>query len=770
MRGRNLGLVFSALLYLASWPLAQQFSLDWKLDRMFPTGEPLMASYHRLENRFGGNEIVLAVYRDPELWDANGRGLDRMTMVSRRLAKVPGVRGVLSLAELHRILETLHAPFAILQPNASGPMLLDKDNRYAQSFAQVFEGYTHLADGDTVAIACMLEPLDGSRLNHRLSIAEVQNVLAAVPAPAHDSFVTGEPVMVTEGFDMIERDGWRLGVVSTGLLGIVLLVVFRSLRWSMIPLVIVHWSTTVTQAILVLLKLELTMVSSMLTAIITVVGVATSIHLLLAYQRHRATGMESAAAMSQTMHALRPAVCWACLTDAVGFVSLTAAEVGPVRDFGIMMAIGSLVVLAAILLLVPGLALIGSWDRDLRVPPFDALLRMTLRRLFFSVLRHRYKYMLFLTTMAVLGVWGSLRIQIETDFTKNFRRSSPLVQGYSVVENELGGAGVWDIMLPTPMAITEEFMSSVRTLENRLREIRTPAIEYSPQGKGGLRLTKVLSIADADAALCSHELIAKIPLIARLEGMRHTMPVFTRALFAPVDTVTGTRWMRVMLRSREQAPAAQKDQLVRLVIEEVDRFTQSENWYRHFQTAPPRPEVTGYYVLLGRLVESILRDQWNCFLWATGGILFVMTMATRSLWLALAAIVPNALPIFLVLGSMGWLGISVNMGAAMIAAVSMGLSIDSSIHYLLHVRMMAGDDSHQQIVAMCSAQENVGLALVLATTALMAGFLSLCFSQFVPTIVFGVLVTLTMLGGLIGNLIVLPLLIAPSHKGKIEAS
>ena len=62
---------------------------------------------------------------------------------------------------------------------------------------------------------------------------------------------------------------------------------------------------------------------------------------------------------------------------------------------------------------------------------------------------------------------------------------------------------------------------------------------------------------------------------------------------------------------------------------------------------------------------------------------------------------------------------------------------------------------------MRSAQENVGLALVLATAALMAGFLSLCLSQFVPTIVFGVLVSLTMLGGLIGNLIVLPLLIAP---------
>jgi predicted RND superfamily exporter protein len=177
--------------------------------------------------------------------------------------------------------------------------------------------------------------------------------------------------------------------------------------------------------------------------------------------------------------------------------------------------------------------------------------------------------------------------------------------------------------------------------------------------------------------------------------------------------------------------------------------------------------VTGYYVMLGRLVSSILSDQWTCFVLATIGILIVMTIATRSWRLALAALVPNAIPVFLVLGAMGWLGMTVNMGAAMIAAVSMGLSIDSSIHYLLHMRRQM-DNGRSAGAAMRSSQEDVGLALVLATIALIAGFLSLCFSQFVPTIVFGVLVSLTMLGGLLGNLIVLPLLISNSKDIAVD--
>ncbi|MCA9160935.1 MAG: RND family transporter, partial [Planctomycetales bacterium] len=103
----------------------------------------------------------------------------------------------------------------------------------------------------------------------------------------------------------------------------------------------------------------------------------------------------------------------------------------------------------------------------------------------------------------------------------------------------------------------------------------------------------------------------------------------------------------------------------------------------------------------------------------------------------------------------------INMGAAMIAAVSLGLSVDSSIHYLLHYRRaLVGQP--RPLKALVSAQENVGLAVLLSTAALVAGFISLATSEFIPTVVFGTLASLTMLGGLLGNLVVLPLLIAPN--------
>ena len=134
------------------------------------------------------------------------------------------------------------------------------------------------------------------------------------------------------------------------------------------------------------------------------------------------------------------------------------------------------------------------------------------------------------------------------------------------------------------------------------------------------------------------------------------------------------------------------------------------------------------------------------------------TLAVRNPIYALVALVPNAIPIVLVLGTMGWLGVRMNMGAAMIAAVSMGLSIDSSIHYITSFRR-ALQEGNGVTEALRSVQQTVGMAVVFSTLALIIGFSILATSQFVPTIYFGVLVSFSMLGGLLGNLILLPLLL-----------
>lgn len=753
-------LLFAGGVACVGFPLARQLNLDWRIEGMFPAGDPLVESYRQLQQRFGGNDLCLAVYRDPGLWDESGDGLERLEQVSRRLSRVDGVQAVLSLAELHRILETMRSPLKVWGGGESSPPpLLNPQDELAQSLASVFEGYTHRQGSPYVAIACLLkssradEARERGPSKHEATLEELRRVLAALPAPATDGLVTGEPVLVAEGFKMVERDGWRLGIVSSVLVSIVLFVCFRSLRWTLIPLLVVHWSVLTTQALLVVLQLDLTMISSTLTANVTVIGVATSMHLILKFQEQRRTGALRAEALRAALAALIVPIFWACVTDAVGFSALMIAGVGPVRDFGLMMAIASMVVFVAIVVLVPGLALVGRWDADPRTPKLDWMIRLWLRKLLEACLAHRSVGLGTLVLLLILGAIGSAQLQVETDFTKNFGQDSVVVQGYSVIERELEGAGVWDIMLPAPASIDGDYLQQVLDLEAELR-----SLVVNTDG-GPLSLTKVLSVADAVQATESASWLAALPAAARLEGMRASMPEFTGALLTQDADAAGFRWLRIMLRSREQASAAAKGELVDMVRQTVDDFTQQKAWTELFEAPSPNGQIAGYHVMLGKLVSNVLVDQWRCFFLATLGIYLVMTLALRSPRLGLAALVPNALPILLVLGTMGWLGVRANMGAAMIAAVSLGLSVDSSIHYLFHYqrRLYAGARPQK---ALRSAQENVGLAVVIATIALIAGFISLCTSEFVPTVVFGTLASLTMLGGLLGNLVVLPLVMA----------
>ncbi|MDA1041249.1 MAG: MMPL family transporter, partial [Planctomycetota bacterium] len=170
-------------------------------------------------------------------------------------------------------------------------------------------------------------------------------------------------------------------------------------------------------------------------------------------------------------------------------------------------------------------------------------------------------------------------------------------------------------------------------------------------------------------------------------------------------------------------------------------------------------EVTGFFVLLAQLVERMIADQWFTFGLAAVGIFAMLSLAFQSPLLAGLALVPNALPIFLVLGILGWIGQPINMGTAMIAAVSMGLSVDSSIHYVTAFRRRR-DAGHAMAAALGVAHQTAGRAIVFSTLALVVGFLALCTSEFIPTVSFGALSCLTLAGGLIGNLVVLPVLLS----------
>ncbi len=765
-------LVLAAVLAAAAWYPAQQLHFDRSVERMFPADDPLLPPYLELKEQFGGNEVVLAVYSDPSVFDPEGEGLERLRANSEKLAKVPGVQEVLSLPQISDLLEelkTMSGGGGLLnlfgrarRDSWQGPEVWNPKSETAERFRDLFEGYTHSDDGKTVAVVCILSHESPPGTTRAETIRQMEQIIESPGDGLRPGVLAGEPVMVVEGFDMLERDGQRLGIWSTVLLGLTILVCFRSIRWLVVPILVVQWALLLTRAILVLSGLQLTMVSSMLTAIVTVIGVAAVVHLIVHYQHLRASGVPAEEALRRSGARLAWPIVGASATDVAGFASLRWAEVGPVSDFGTMMGLGALLVLFALMLLTPGLILIGRSDAkplpavdsdqpvgSEHITWLDRQLNRLLAALIRLVQRRGVAVAVIAMVLAVFAVVGSIRLRVETDFTRNFREDSQIVQSYEFVERNLGGAGVWDVMIPAPARLDAVYLDRVRKLEERLREIELPGNQPGITRPG---LTKVISLADVLDATSGVRMAAFAPPELRTKMLAEKLPAFVRALRSKSVDEHGEARLRIMLRALERQPAEQK----RMLIDEVTRLVQEE--------FPPSPqsqgaEVTGLFVLLTSIVESMLRDQWITFIAASVSIGLMMLVALRSLKLALIALVPNILPILLVMGLWGLLGLKINMGAAMIAAVSMGLSIDSSMHYLVDFQRARRDGKSFQ-EALGDAQSDVGKAMIYTTLAVIVGFGVLTISDFIPTVYFGALVSLTMLGGLAGNLIVLPWLLS----------
>jgi predicted RND superfamily exporter protein len=715
-----------------------RLDFDRSVESVFAPDDPVLTVYRKLRRTFGGNELAMAVYDDPDLLASDGSGMDRLRRTSERLADVPGVDFTLSLD----------------QP--LGNRIVELENDVSQRAREVLQGYTHGADGRTVAVICVLIPESETLVPRDETIREIRAVMVGLPR----GMITGEPVMVSDGFRYVEEDGRRLGWSTTILLSLVILACFRSLRWVIIPLAVVQLAIHLTRASLVWSGLRLTMVSSMFTAIVTVIGIASVVHILVRFREGRTLGMSARDALTHAGTRLAAPICWAVATDAAAFLALGLSRVGPIRDFGLMMAIGALMVAVSIALVVPGLVLLGRMDTDPKSAWGEKRLDRSLARSVDWIQRRPVAITVVTLLFVGLSFVGVFLAEVETDFTKNFRAETPIVQAYQYVETNLGGAGVWDIVLPAPEHPDWPFFARVRRLESRLRgEVEVPSGDRN--GEPGL--TKVLTLADIVVAGSPVNLdgrwkdrLKNTAIYKGIEKLKEQMPGLVQQLYGEDRSEPGKHYMRIMLRAKERQPALNK----RVIIEQVNAIVAQEF---PAQVGAPGGEVGGFFVLLTQLVDSILRDQWRTFGAATAGIGLMMILAFRSPLLAAITLLPNALPILAVTGLLGWTGmvfsdVKINMGTAMIAAVSIGLSIDSSIHYITAFRY-ARREGKSVREAIATVQQSVGRAVVFSTLALVVGFAVLCTSQFVPMVYFGVLVSLTMLGALAGNLVVLPLLL-----------
>jgi predicted RND superfamily exporter protein len=556
-------------------------------------------------------------------------------------------------------------------------------------------------------------------------------------------------------------------------------ILFRRLRWVVLPLAVVHATLIWTKATLWLTSAQLSMVSTTLTALVTVVGVAAVVQVTARYREER-EHFTVRDALLRTMALAGPAVFWASLTTAVGFGSLLVTSIVPVQHFAMMLALASMLVFVASVVIIPAVVLFGNRPSDPGAAPGEAQIESMLESIMqFSLRRPWLVGASFVFLLGITAV-GMLRIRAETDFTRNFRRTAPIVTAYNFVEKNLGGAGTIEIEFDVPESanpikappkskadgtappvadpnardperLTPDFVNRIRDLETKLRgDTEHPAftkvlgipdiLDFFESGKSGEASRTVAAFLGEQGRLD-----------LKLNGVRSRFPEALSMFWKPE-----AGRMRLLVRAREQEPSHVKDELLDWIKRTSVECLEQDG-------VPMNISVTGVYTLLNHLVSGLMADQLKTFLLATALVFIVMCFALRSIPLAIVGLVPKLGPILMVLGAMGWLGVPIDMGTPMIAAVSMGLSVGFSIHYLYRFRQERADGRafHDALTA---THRRVGGAMVFSNLALVVGFAVLALSNFIPTVHFSLLANVALIGGLAGNLLVLPLLLRMLEK------
>ncbi len=730
---RNWLLLAVVIVVVAAIPIADRLEFDQTIDSFFAPDNPDIQLLKRSRADFGGDEFVIVAWHEPGLIQQNPAGdypelsataAERIQQLSSHLGELPGVDAGRTRDLLRILKRTL------------------KNANTRRKMLKLFEGILIGPDQETTAIVLQLLSANESPVTREETIRRIRMVAAEFSS---DAAVAGEAVQIQDMFHLVERDGNRLYVASLIVLSVMLLAIFKNVRWVAASVGIVTGSVVCTRAALVVAGAQLSMVSSMLNSLVTIISVSTTTHIIVHYRELRST-LDARTATLQTFRELWHPVLWTVITIAVGFAALLVSDIVPVRSFAIMMTLGTLMVLVITISVLPAAFASGS---SVPVPGrvrLEDWLDRVLARMARMIERHPAATSVACLILMALTAPGLLMMQVETDFSKNFRESSPIVQSLRLVESKLGPAGTWDVSFDVPTPMTSEFLDQTRELTNALQALENEGIPLD-----------VLSLNDA------------IDIPPRLGSSSKRFETVQKRQRDLIDSFYNQerRRMRIVLRSPEQQPTEQKLAQIQRVREVVDAHfntpnangenTGSENTGSETSS---RPTASGLFVLMARIIDSLLTDQLKSFLWATFGTLVCMTIAFRSLRIGLISLVPNIFPIALVTGSLGLAQVPVNIGTAMIASVSMGFTC--SVHYIAVFQDSLPGFGVTR--ALQIAQAGVGKAVVLAHFALVAGFLVLTASEFIPLVYFGALLSLSMIGGLISDLILLPLLLRWTTK------
>ena len=791
---------------------AQNYKVDASADALVLEGDKDLAFFREVGKRYAAEEFFIVAYQPKEALFSE-QSLNNISELVSDLEKLKGVSTVMSILDV----PLLYSPKVSISSLMLGIKTLrdssvDRDlaaNEFRDS--PIYKQLLTSTDAKTTALQIgllrdqtynnLLDERDRLRVlnaagalpeteiealvtaeqafksytvqsseRQQQLVKDVRAVLDQHRGAATEIFLGGVPMIASDMVSFVKSDMKVFGVGILIFVIVVLTVIFRTLRWVFLPLLVCMLTNIFMLGLLGFLDWRMTVISSNFIALLLIITLAIAVHLIVRYRELQLLKPEASQhelALATVLAMLRPCV-YTGLTTIVAFMSLVISGIRPVMDFGWMMTIGVMVALATTFIVVPIGMLLGrppAPEKNSQSLSSESV--FTLR--FASITEHHGGKILAVAGLILLfSVSGVTQLKVENRFIDYFDESTEIYRGMELVDSELGGTIPLEIVV-YPEASNE---SNVDEYEDdsfddfdddfSSDEFGDSSSEISPwftlaglnelnkihQHVDGLSETgKVLSLATV------YQLAGDL-LGDGLDDIQ--LALAYRKLPSEIKDVMITPYLhdetneaRITIRVKETSRTLNRAEL----LEDLHRFMQEDMGY-----SQERYRFTGMLVLYNNLLQSLFVSQI-----LTLGLVFIAITAMlvvlfQSFNLALIGIVPNLMAALLVLGGMGWAGVPLDMMTITIAAISIGIGVDNTIHYVHRFKREFKLDG-DYIATMYRCHGSIGRAMYYTSITIIFGFSILALSNFKPSIYFGLLTGVAMLSALLGSLLLLPKLL-----------
>ncbi len=596
--------------------------------------------------------------------------------------------------------------------------------------------------------------------NHQ-NISEIRDVINKYGENAK-IHLGGIPMIADDMMSYIKSDIIVFGIGVFIFIIFTLWFIFRNLKWVIMPLLGCATSVIVMIGLLGLIGWKVTVISSNFIALMLILNMAMNIHVTVRFLQLKKEfpQFSKEQAIFEASKKMMLPILYTVLTTICAFLSLVISGIKPIIDFGWMMTLGLIVSLLITFLLLPSLINLLSSENEIGLKDTEKSMITSALASFAK----KSKILIFGSTIIIiiLSIIGIFKLEVENSFINYFDQETEIYKGMKKIDEDLGGTTPLNIILKFPTKLKEtkkneddefdEWEEENETNENKAkywftRDKMNKIIKVHDYLDSLPEIGKVLSFGSI--LRVAEDLNNKELQSLEIAVLYSKIPDEIKAeIISPYISVEKDE-ARISVRIKDSLKNLRRNDLINKINTELNtKLGLDKKEYK----------LTGVLILFNNLLQSLFKSQILTLGVVILGIFLMFFILFRNTIISLIGVVPNFIAAFFILGIIGLLEIPLDMMTITIAAITIGIAVDNSIHYIYRFKEeFSKINDYDKTLDRC--HNTVGIAILNTSITIVFGFSILVLSNFIPTIYFGIFTGIAMMLAMISVLTLLPKLI-----------